>query len=415
MTIDIRLSRHIRPGDAIIWGQSHAEPTTLIGHLIEQRREIGRTRVFLGIGRGGQLQPDHADAFDLLAYCGTGANRKLVQAGVLDILPAHYSHLPRLIETGELPVDVLMLQVSPPDERGRHSLGMAREYLVPALARARVVLGEVNPDVPWTHGGPTLAKDDFALLVPSGQRLIEDEVRPPSAVDMAIGRHVAGLIEDGATLQVGIGTIPDAVLARLADRRDLGLHTGAMGDGAATLWETGAITNARKSIDVGIGVTGTLMGGERIRRLAHRNPALELRGTDEIHGPGVLGRIERFVALNSAIEVDLTGQVNSEMAGGRYLGGIGGIVDFLRAAGASRGGVPIIALPSTGGGRSRLVPSLSGPVTVARSDACVIVTEYGVADLRGVSLRDRPARLIAIAHPDHREDLERAAHAARGA
>lgn len=411
MDADLRLSTLIRPGDTLMWGQAQAEPATLIRHLIAQRREIGRVRLFLGIGHGGQLQPEHADAFDFLAYCGAGTNRKLAQAGLLDILPVHYSHLPRLIGTGLLHVDVLMLQVSPPDGQGRHSLGLAREYLVPALARARAVIGEVNPAVPWTHGGPYLSEADFALLIQSDEPLREEAAKPLSPVDLAIGRNIAGLIEDGATLQTGVGAIPDAALAQLAGRRDLGIHSGALGDGAAALWESGALTNARKSIDPGISVTGLLLGGERIRRLAHRNPAIELRGTEYTHDPRILGRIERFVALNSAVEVDLTGQVNSEVAAGRYLGGVGGIVDFLRAAGASRGGVPVIALPSTGGGRSRIVPALSGPVTVARSDACVIVTEYGVADLRGVSLRERRARLIAVAHPSHRESLDRAAHA----
>ncbi|HMO30055.1 acetyl-CoA hydrolase/transferase C-terminal domain-containing protein [Enterovirga sp.] len=411
MAADLRLSTFIRPGDTLMWGQSQAEPATLIRHLVAQRREIGRVRLFLGVGHGGRLLPEHADAFDFLAYCGAGTNRKLAEAGLLDILPVHYSHLPRLIETGSLRIDVLMLQVSPPDEQGRHSLGIAREYLLPALAGARAVLGEVNPAVPWTHGGPYLREADFALLIPSDEPLRDEAARPPSAIDLAVVGNVAGLIEDGATLQVGIGAIPDAALAQLAGRRDLGIHSGTMGDGVAALWESGAVTNARKSIDPGIAVTGLLLGGERIRRFVHRNPAIEMRGTGYTHDPQVLGRIERFAALNSAIEVDLTGQVNSEVAAGRYLGGIGGIVDFLRAAGASRGGVPIIALPSTGGGRSRIVPALSGPVTVPRSDACVIVTEYGVADLRGASLRERPARLIAIAHPDHRESLARAAHA----
>ena len=203
------------------------------------------------------------------------------------------------------------------------------------------------------------------------------------------------------------------VLAQLRDRRELGVHSGSIGNGFADLHEAGVLTNSCKSTDTGVSIGGVLIGGEKLRRFAHRNPALEMRGTDYTHNPRVLGSIERFVAINSAIEVDLTGQVNAEIAGGRYVGAVGGIADFLRAAQASRGGVPVIALPSTASARSRIVPTLSGPVTVPRSDACVIVTEHGAADLRGLTLSQRIPRMIAIADPAHQEHLERAAHLAK--
>lgn len=231
-------------------------------------------------------------------------------------------------------------------------------------------------------------------------------------MELAIGRHVANLIDDGATLQTGIGSIPDAVLAQLHDRRELGVHSGSIADGFVDLHEAGVVTNSCKSIDLGVSVGGVLIGGQKLRRFAHCNRSLELRGTDYTHNPRVLGSIERFVAINSAIEVDLTGQANTEVAGGRYVGAVGGIVDFLRGAQTSRGGIPIVALPSTAGARSRIVSTLTGPVTVARSDACVVVTEHGVADLRGLTLSQRVPRMIAIADPAHRESLERAAHAA---
>ncbi|MDD2765762.1 MAG: acetyl-CoA hydrolase/transferase C-terminal domain-containing protein [Opitutaceae bacterium] len=410
---DLDLARLIRPGDRLTWGQSVAEPRTLIGRLIEQRDRLGGVRVFLGVGAGGQLCPEHADRIEFLSYCGAGANRKLEKAGVLDILPVHYSCLPHLIRDGTLRIDVLMLQVSPPDAQGRHSLGLAREYLVPAISTARAIIGEVHSDVPWTFGGPYLTAADFAALVESESDLPDPQAAAIGPVEEEIGRNVASLVADGATVQTGIGAIPDAVLAQMAGHRDLGLHTGIIGDGALRLIEVGAVTNARKSVDAGISVGGLLMGGSALRRFAHLNPALELRGTDYTHGPAGLGRIDGLVAINSAVEVDLSGQVNSEIAGGTYVGGIGGINDFLRAAGASRCGVPVIALPSMAGASSRIVPRLNGPVTVARSDACVIVTEYGLADLRGVSLAQRAVRLIAIAHPDRREALARAAHEMR--
>jgi acetyl-CoA hydrolase len=409
----IDLSRLLRPGDTVAWGQSQAEPGTLIRTLVEQRHAFGRIRVFLGIGLGGIIGPEHADAIDFVAYCGSGANRRLADAGVLDILPVHYSQLPSLIGSGALRIDAVLLQVSQPDEQGRHSLGMARDYLIEAMRRARVVIGEVRADVPWTHGGPYLAQGDFDLLVSSDCAVAAEAPATIGPVEAAIGRNVAGLIEDGATLQTGIGGIPDAVLAALGDKRDLGVHTGSMGEGMVALIEAGVVTNARKSIDRGITVATLLIGGATVRRFAHQNPALELRGCDYTHSQRVIAGIDRFVAINSAIEVDLGGQINSELAAGRYVGAVGGICDFLRGAELSPGGIPIVALRSTGGGRSRIVPAITGPVTVPRSDACVIVTEHGVADLRGLSLAERVPRLIAVAHPDHREALERASHAAR--
>ncbi|KVK91015.1 acetyl-CoA hydrolase/transferase family protein [Burkholderia cepacia] len=390
-----------------MWGQSHAEPVTLMRALVAQRHSVKRIRVFLGIGLADVLTPEHADAIDFLAYCGSGANRKLARANVLDILPVHYSQLPELIRSGALRIDVVMLQVSPPDEHGRYSLGLAREYLVEALKHARAIVAEVHPDVPWTYGGPFLRADDIDLLVASDTPFPDAAATPPGPVEQAIGQHVASLVEDGATLQTGIGAIPDAVMAALHDKRDLGVHTGSIGDGVAALCEAGVVTNARKTIDAGITVGGVIVGSARVRRFAHRNPALELRGTEYTHNPHVLRRIERFTAINSAVEVDLTGQVNAEVVGGTYVGAVGGVGDFLRAAQASRGGVPIVALPSTAGAHSRIVTKLSGPVTVPRSDACVIVTEYGIADLRGLSLAQRVPKMIAIAHPDHRERLAR--------
>lgn len=401
------LSSLIRPGDTILWGQSHAEPLTLIEALIAQRERIGRTRLFLGIGLSGAIQPQHADGFDLLAYCGSGTNRDLAGARVLDILPVHYSQLPVMIRSGALKIDVVMLQVPPPDEQGRYSLGMAREYVTAAVETARVVLAEVQPDAPWTFGGPYLRESDFDLIVPSGAPMPGNAPPRIGPVEHAIGRHVGAFVADGATLQTGVGAIPDAVLSALHDRRDLGIHTGSFGDGMATLCASGAVSNRFKPMDRGISTCGILIGGAPARRFAHLNPELVMRGTDHTHDPAVLAAQHRFVAINSAIEVDLTGEVNSELAGGRYLGGVGGIADFLRGAINSAGGVPVVALPSTGGGRSRIVSRLSGPATLARSDACVIVTEHGAADLRGLGISARIRAMIGIAHPDHREQLER--------
>ncbi|GAA5237108.1 acetyl-CoA hydrolase/transferase family protein [Verticiella sediminum] len=405
----IELAQYIRPGDTVTFGQADAHPRTLLRALAAQRHQIGRTRLFLGIGQGLEtiLQPEYADAFDYLAYCGSGSNRALAQAGVLDIVTDNYSALPGLLSRGALRVDVVLLQVSPPDEQGRYSLGMAREYLVPALEGARAILAEVCPCVPWTHGGPYLRESDIDLLIQTQDDDPGTDAREPGPIEQAIGRNVASIVPDGATLQTGIGAIPDAVLAALAGHRDLGLHSGSLGEGIIGLAESGALTNARKGVDTGLTIGGVLIGGPRLRRFAHRNPRLALRSTAYTHDARVLAGLNRFTAINSAVEVDLTGQVNSEAAGGAYVGAVGGVVDFLRGAHASKNGVPIIALPSMARGQSRVVASLSGPVTVPRSCSCVIVTEHGIADLRGLTLSQRIDRMLGVAHPEQRDALER--------
>lgn len=272
------------------------------------------------------------------------------------------------------------------------------------------MIGEIHLEVPWTHGGQTLAATDFDLLIESDQPLPELARVAPGAVEHAVAAHVAGLIEDGATPQLGIGNLPDAVLAALHGHRDLGLHSGAVPEGVVSLAEVGVLTNARKRFDPGVAIGGILMGGRSLRRWAHRNAALELRPSDYTHHPEVLAASHRLAAINSAIEVDLTGQINAEVAAGVYVGAVGGAMDFLRAAARSPGGLPIVALPSTARGASRIVATLSGPVSTPRADAGLVVTEFGVADLRGQTLSRRVRRMIDIADPQHREGLERQAH-----
>jgi acyl-CoA hydrolase len=407
-TIDF--SSIVRPGDTVAWGQSNAEPLALTRKLVEQRHSIGPFRVFLGASNHDTCRPEHADCIDFVSYCGTGANRALARAGALDILPCHYSQFPQMMESGPLRVDVLLLQLAPPDEQGRYSLSIAHEYLLPALASARVIVAEVNEQAPWTYGERYLLEDDLDFVLPTSRALPDEPPSVPSETDLAIARNVASLIEDGATIQLGLGAIPEAILACLTDRRDLGIHSGTIGDKVADLMETGVITNARKSIDNGKTIAGVMMGGRRIHDFAHRNESIEFRSTRYTHNPNVLAMIDRFVAINSAVEVDLSGQINAEIAGGVYVGAVGGALDFLRGARRSHGGVPIIALPSTAGkGASRIVTSLSGPVSTPRSDAGIIVTEYGVADLRGLTLRQRRERMLAIAHPDHRSAIDQPA------
>ena len=401
----------VRPGDSVTWSQATAEPVPLTRALMAQRHAIGDFKVFLGMNNSDTLKSEHADCIAFSSYCGTGGNRALAKAGKLDILPCHYSQLPQLIQSGMLKIDVLILQLAPADQTGAYSLGIAHEFLIQALDTARVVIAEVNDQAPWTYGERPVRDADLDYIVRTSRPPLELFQPTPGEVELAIARHVAGLIEDGATLQFGLGAMPEAILAALGDRRDLGIHSGTIGDGIVDLTRSGVITNARKSIDRGVTVAGIMMGSRRLYDLAHRNPAIQFRSTNYVHHAEVLARIDRFVALNTAIEVDLTGQVNAEVAGGLYIGAVGGALDFLRGAARSRGGVPVVALPSTAGDgakrSSRIAARLSGPVSTPRSDAGVIATEYGIADLRGQVLSERRRRMIAIAHPDFRAALER--------
>jgi len=367
----------IRPGDAILWGQACAEPQTLVEALVAQRAQLGAVGAFLGSSYSGIVRPEHADHLRLSAYCGTGTNRALADAGALEILPAPYSQLGALIRSGKIGCDVVMLQVSPPNARGEYSLGLAVEYLAPALEVARAVIAEVNDRVPWTHTEPLLRREDFSLVLETSRPPVYLDHRP-SGIDHEIASHAAPFIPERAVLECGIGSLPNAVLGALKGRRGLAYHSGLICEGVVGL-------------DLVSCTGGALMGSQRLFDWARENPRLRLRSSDYTHGVQALAALERFVAINSAVEVDLTGQVNGELAQGSYVGAVGGALDFARAANASPGGVSIVVLPSR-----RIVKELSGPVSVPRSEAGVVVTERGAADLRGCSLREREKRLSAI-------------------
>jgi len=274
------------------------------------------------------------------------------------------------------------------------------------------VIAEVNEQVPFTHGDGVLLGSRIDCAVHVSRTPVEVPPAKIGDTDLAIAKIVAGYIADGAVLQVGIGATPDAILRLLHDRRDLGVHSGMIGDGLVDLVEAGVITNARKPIDAGVSITGALIGTRRLYDFVNRNPKIGMRASSYTHNEVTLSRLTQLVTINSAVEVDLTGQVNAEQSGDQYLGGTGGQVDYVRAGMRSRGGRSIIALPATakGGKISRVTPTLSGPVTTARSDVDVIVTEFGAAELKGQTLVERTRRLINIAHPNFREELERAAH-----
>ena len=374
----VDLASVVRPGDGIVVGQACAEPQMLLEALVAQRAALSGCRLFLGASYSGIVKPEHADHLRLWSYCGIGRNRSLADAGVLGMLPIPYSRIAGLIRERKIACDVAMVQVSPPNSRGEHSMGLAADYLIPAIETARAVIAEVNEQVPWTHGERVFRESDFALLVESSRPPASPPPPKPSGVEEAIGRNAAACIPDRATLEFGIGALPDAVCAFLKDRRGLAVHSGTVGDGILALHEP--------TVECAM-----LIGSRRLFEFARENPLVRLRSSEHTHGARALAAIERFVAINSAVEVDFTGQVNSEVANGSYVGAVGGAPDFVRAANQSPGGVSIIVIPA-----SRVVERLSGPVTVGRSDAGIVVTERGAADLRGCTLAERERRLRAI-------------------
>jgi acyl-CoA hydrolase len=406
------LARYVRPGALVAWGQGCAEPLTLTEALAGQRQHLGGVRCFAGISTAAAVRPEHCDYLSFSSYTAAGANRALSEAGLLEIVPCHYSQLPEILSRGALRVGVLFLALPSAGPDGTFGLGLAADYLAPLIGRAATVIAEVNDQVPDIGGDRRLSRGEIDVLVHTSRPPAQYPARPASDVDKAIAEHVAGLVPDGATVQLGIGSLPAVVLRHLHGHRDLGVHSGMITDEIAELIEAGVVTGARKSVDRGLTVTGLLLGTSALIKTAAVDKSIQLRDTRYTHDQAVLATQHVLVAVNSAIEVDLTGQANIEVAAGRYVGGTGGAADFLRGAARSEGGMPVLALPSTAGPSaagtaSRIVARLNGPAGLSRADAGVIVTEYGVADLRGLSLARRRERMIAIAHPDHRAALDR--------
>ncbi len=413
-TVDARqfdLARYLQRGDRIVWGQACGEPQTLIEVLIAQAERIGDLSAFTATSFSSLLTPEAVAHFRLSSMGAIGTLRTLTKAGRLQVIPCHVSQIGPYIEQGLIGCDVAFVQLSPADGDGNHSFGLISDHTRAMVRKARVVIAEINEQVPYTYG-ETIHASEIDVAVHVSRAPVEVGAVKIGATDEAIARFAAQYIDDGAVIQTGVGAVPDAILRLLKDRKDLGVHSGMLGDGLVELVEAGVITNARKKIDTGVCINGALIGTRRLYDWAHRNPAMRMCSTAYTHDAAVLARLERLVTINSALEVDITGQVNAEQSGDAYLGGTGGQVDFVRAGARSPGGRSIIALSASakGGAISKIVPALSGPVTTARTDVDVIVTEFGAAELKGQTLAERTRRLIAIAHPDFREELSRAAH-----
>lgn len=409
----------IESGQKVYIHQGCAEPEELVRAFTRRGPELRNVEVLhlATFGIAPYTDPEHEGHFRHTAFFIGGNVRRAVQDGRADYVPIFLSEVEQLFRSGAIPLDVALLQCTPPDQNGYMSLGPSIDCSLTAAKCAKHLIVELNDQMPRTMGDTFLHVSRVHTFIESSHPL--PEYPRPEITDLhrAIARNVAALIPDGATLQTGIGGIPDATLACLRDRQDLGIHTEMFSDGVVELIKEGVINSQWKSIHPNKVIAGFALGSKMLFDFIDNNPIFEFHPSQYTNDPFVISQNDRMVAINSAIEVDLTGQVCSDSIGGSMYSGIGGQVDFLRGAARSKGGLPIIALPSTAknGKVSRIVPVLhpgSGVVT-SRGDVHYVVTEYGVAYLHGKSLRQRADALIAIAHPDFRDQLLDCARSAR--
>jgi len=402
--------KKVNNGDRVVTGHACGEPPTLVDALVARSPELQDVEIvhMVAMGPAKYAQPGMEGSFRHNSLFVGAATRKAISEGRALHTPCFFSEIPRLFTWKILPVDVTLMQVAPPDDEGYCSLGVSVDYTLAASRSDRVTIAQMNKYMPRTLGG-RIHLDEIDCIVEKDEPLIE--LKPPAIGDIerAIGENVAALIEDGSTLQLGIGAIPDAVLLFLTGKKDLGIHSEMFSDGILKLTEAGVVTNRKKTINTGKFVATFLMGTRKLYDFVDNNPDVWMQPVDYTNDPYIIGQHEKMVSINSALQVDFMGQVNAEMIGRNQFSGVGGQLDFVRGASRSKGGKSIIALPSTAakGKVSRIACELDrgSAVTTSRNDVHFIVTEYGAADLRGKSIRDRAKALIGIAHPDFRESL----------
>lgn len=405
----------LRPGQRVFIGTGAGEPLELVEAMVRRAPELPDTEIvhLLTYGHAPYAHKEMTQYFRVNSFFIAENVRGIIQEGLGDYTPIHLSDIPRLFDSGRLPLDVAIVQVSPPDERGMCSLGISVDIVKSAVANASLVIAQVNPNMPRTLGDSFVHVYDIDVLVPTNAPLIE--VPPPEIDDVTrqIAENVAGLIEDGSTLELGIGRIPQALLGFLYDKRDLGIHTELISDGVVDLVKAGVVTGVRKTVDRGKVVASFALGTRKLYDFVANNPTFAFHPTEYVNDPAVIGRQYKMVAINTALEVDLTGQVCADSIGSKFYSGVGGQVDFGRGASKAPGGKAIIALPSTalGGTVSRIVCKLSpgAGVVTTRAGVHYVVTEYGVAYLHGKSIQERALALISIAHPKFRAQLLREA------
>jgi len=392
-----------------------ATPTPLLEALVRRTDLTGVKLWHLHLeGPLAFTDPEHAGRFRSISLFTGAGLREPVAEGRADFVPIFLSDIPGLFTSGRVRLDAALVQLSPPDRHGICSLGTSVDTARAAVDSARVVLAEINQRMPRTHGHTAVPLERLAAWTATDRDLPAHGARPPTPVEERIGDHVAALVEDGACLQLGIGGIPNAVLARLEHHRDLGIHTEMFSDGVVRLIESGAVTNARKTIHPGRTIASFVVGSRQLYDFVDDNPLVEFHPCDRTNDTNLIRKLERVVAINSGLEIDLTGQVCADSIGHRVYSGIGGQMDFIRGAAMSPGGKPIIALPSTalGGSVSRIVAQLKpgAGVVTTRGHVHWVVTEHGAVDLHGKSLAERGRLLVSIAHPSHREPLLAALH-----
>jgi 4-hydroxybutyrate CoA-transferase len=400
----------VRSGDRVVLGHACSEPPALVRALVARALELRNVEIvhMVNMGPADFAKPGMEHSFRFNGMFLGAPTRPAVQQQRASYTPCFFSEVPRLFLSNTLPVDVMLMQVTPPDDEGYCSYGLSADYTYAASKCARIVIAQMNSKLPRT-GGVKIHLDSLNWIVEQDSPIVELAAPKFGAVERQIAEHIASLVPDEATLQLGIGAIPEAALLALRNKRDLGIHSEMFSDGVVALAQAGAITNRKKTLNPGKFVVTFLMGSSKLYDFVHNNPDVELRPVDYTNDPYVIGQHDNMISINSALQVDLMGQVNAEMIGNVQYSGIGGQVDFVRGAARSIGGKSIIAMPSTAarGTISRICPQLDpgAAVSTSRNDVHYIVTEYGIADLRGKTLEQRAEALISIAHPGFRDGL----------
>jgi acyl-CoA hydrolase/RimJ/RimL family protein N-acetyltransferase len=403
--------KRVRSGQRVFVGTGCAMPQTLVNALTARAGQLADVEIthLLTFGEAPYAHKKLQDKFRVNSFFIADNVREVIQEGYGDYTPVFLSDIPRLFKSGQVPLDVALIQVSPPDVNGMCSLGVAVDIVKSAAENASLVIAEVNPRMPRVFGDASLDIYDIDVLVPVDTELMEVQPSPTSEITRSIGENVAALVENGSTMELGIGGIPHSILEFLKGKEDLGIHTEMLTDDIIDLIESGTITGAKKTLDRGKVVASFCMGTRKLFDYIDNNETFAFHPTEYVNDPYVIGQQHKMVAINVALEVDLTGQVCADSLGTRFFSGIGGQVDFNRGAARSHGGRAIIAMPSTaqGGGVSRITTHLTpgAGVVTSRGDVHYVVTEYGVAYLHGKSVQERALALISIAHPEFREQL----------
>lgn len=407
--------RVVHNGDTVVIPTAVAEPPALLTALGEARRDFRNVQVaqILPVRNYGYFDPETIEHVRHTAYFFSGVSRPGGKAGWIDFIPSCFSEMPELINRGLMKSEVVFSLASPMDKHGYFSLGLAADYTMAAIANARAVVLEVNPNVPFTNGNCQIHISQVAALVENDEAIREVGLPKIGPVQEAIGKYVADMIPDGATLQIGYGGIPDAVVMQLTQKHDLGVHTEMIGDGILSLIEAGVVTNRKKNYLPGKSVATFALGSKKLYQFLHRNPAVEMHPVDFTNDPYMAGQNDNLHAINATMQIDFLGQCGSESLGTTPYSGTGGQTDFVRAANRSKGGKAFIVLPSTAKDDtiSRIVPTLTPGthMSTTKNDINYVVTEFGVAQLRGKSAHQRCEALINIAHPNFRAELREAA------